>query len=53
MLRGEVIVWLYSLILYETVEMIATDLQSKDVPTLITGMFLVFFYQFAAIFLDF
>lgn len=38
MLRGEMIVWLYSLILYETVTMIMSDLQAKDVSVLSTGI---------------
>jgi hypothetical protein len=36
MLRGEAIVWLYSLIVYETISMIQQDLLTHDIQQLAT-----------------
>jgi len=43
MLRGEAIAWIYSLILLETIEMVALDLQTKQPVQLLQGKLLLAF----------
>lgn len=38
MMRGEMIVWQFALVLHETIDMVIQDLLAKEISVLATGM---------------